>query len=463
MLVGEPAVQQSLLPAQQLRRILGLAFGLAFTFGMMIGVGILRLPGMVAAALGSPSLIILCWCIGGLYALMGAESVAEIATMYPEAGGLRVFARRAFGDLAGFVSGWVDWLTFVATIAYGAVTAIEFLAALGTPIAQWRRPAALLLLAIFFAMHAVGLRLSSALTTIASAAIGILLLALVVGCFLVEPVAHPAVGAATTLNPATMPVVAIAFAIAPAIRAILTAYDGWYAPIYTAEECVEPSRTLPRAIIGGTLAVMVLYVAINVALLRVLPVPVLAASVLPAADAAQRVLPHGSATLVTALSLLIVMSLINATTIAAPRILFSIAREGWIPQKAATVNRGGTPVVALAVTMIAASLMILTGSFNEIIALFAVLVLLNYIGTFLAVFVLRWRYPLVTRPYKAVGYPVSTAVVLLGSFAFLVAAVVEDWRSAVTAVVFLSMCVPAYALAAKTRRASLAQIAADRG
>jgi basic amino acid/polyamine antiporter, APA family len=450
-------------PARQLHRILGLGFGLAFAFGTMVGVGILRLPGMVAGAVGSPALIILCWTIGGLYALMGADSVAELATMYPEAGGLRVFSRRAFGDLAGFVSGWIDWLSCTATIAYGAVTAIEFAATLWSPVAQWQRPAAIAVLGVFGALHAVGLRLGGGLTTIASAAIGILLLALVIGCFLIEPVAQPAVAAVTTVNLEQMSWAAIPFAVAPAMRAILTAYDGWYAPIYTAEECVDTSRTLPRAIVGGTLVVMALYVAINVALLRVLPVPVLATSVLPAADAAQAVLPHGSATLITVLSLLIVLSLINATSIMAPRVLFSLAREGWIPQKAAMVNRGGTPVVALAATMAGASLMILTGSFNEIISLFAVVVLLNYIATFLAVFALRRRYLGATRPYRALGYPVSTAIVLVGSVAFLATAVVEDWRSAVTAVVFLSMCVPAYALAARSRRVSSGPIAVTRG
>ena len=84
--------------ARPLRRILGLGFGLAFTFGTMVGVGILRLPGTVAAAAASPTLIIICWCVGALYALMGAVSVSELAAMYPEAGGFRVYARRAFGD-----------------------------------------------------------------------------------------------------------------------------------------------------------------------------------------------------------------------------------------------------------------------------------------------------------------------------------------------------------------------------
>jgi len=100
--------------------------------------------------------------------------------------------------------------------------------------------------------------------------------------------------------------------------------------------------------------------------------------------------------------------------------------------------------------------MILTGTFNQLIALFAVLILLYYIAAFLAVLVLRHRAPQVLRPYRAFGYPVTTFVVLLGSIGFLAAALLEDWRSGVTALIFLSLCVPAYALAARSRRDRMA-------
>src|ERR1700691_693137 len=106
------------IPARPLRRILGLGFGLALVFGTMVGVGILRLPGMVAAALGDRTLIMLTWTVGGLFALMGAVSVAELAAMFPEAGGFRIYARRAFGEGVGFAVGWLDWLVGVATIAF---------------------------------------------------------------------------------------------------------------------------------------------------------------------------------------------------------------------------------------------------------------------------------------------------------------------------------------------------------
>src|ERR1700683_64092 len=109
-----------------LQRILGLGFGLAMVFGTMVGVGILRLPGTVAAALGDRTLIMIAWGLGGLYALLGAVAVAELAAMIPEAGGFRVYARRAFGEGVGFAVGWVDWLTSVASLAYVAVTTVAF-------------------------------------------------------------------------------------------------------------------------------------------------------------------------------------------------------------------------------------------------------------------------------------------------------------------------------------------------
>jgi APA family basic amino acid/polyamine antiporter len=219
-----------------------------------------------------------------------------------------------------------------------------------------------------------------------------------------------------------------------------------------AEENTDPARTLPRAIIGGTFLVVALYLVINLAMLRVLPLPVLAASQLPAADAARAILPRGGAELVTVISLLTVLSLLNNILLAAPRVLFAIGRDGLITEKAAIVSRGGTPRIALALTSAAVVLVILTGSFDQIIALSAVLFLIYYSAAFLSVFVLRYRLPDLARPYKAWGYPFSTAIVLAGSIAFLVAAIAEDPRSGIIAAAFLASCAPAYAWLVRNRR-----------
>jgi APA family basic amino acid/polyamine antiporter len=436
--------------------ILGLGFSLALAFGSTVGVGILRLPGTVAAALGDPTLIMLMWLVGGLYALMGAVAVAELAAMIPETGGFRVYARRAFGEGVGFAVGWVDWLSNVAALAYVAITAVTFFGALWPGATYYPRAAAIAILAVFTAMHWMGLRIGSSLTAIISTAIGLMLLILVAGCFLSAPaggaISTPLASSAA-LSPMSM---AMVFAVVPALRAVLAAYDGWYAPIYMAEENTRPTRILPRAIIGGTALVAALYLVINVAFLRVLPMSDLAASTLPAADAARIVLPSGGATFVTMIALLTMLSLLNNTLLVAPRILFGISRDGWLTERAALVSAGGTPRVALLFTSVFVVLVILSGSFEQIIALYAVLFLVCYVSAFLAVFALRRSEPSLARPYRALGYPFSTAVVLLGSVVFLVAAVAEDHRSGLTAAVFIASCVPAYALLSRRRRLRLA-------
>jgi basic amino acid/polyamine antiporter, APA family len=436
-----------------LQKILGLGFGLALAFGTVVGVGILRLPGTVAAALGDRTLIMACWIAGGIYALMGAVAVAELAAMIPETGGFRVYARRAFGEGIGFAVGWVDWLCSVAALAYVAVTAVTFLGALWPAALDYPQANAALLIAAFTAIHWAGLRLGSSLTAVICSAIGLLLMGLVAACFLATPVSDstqvPLPGAAASL-PAMS--VATLFAFVIALRAILTAYDGWYAPIYMAEENTNAVHTLPRAIIGGTLIVVALYLLINLALLRVMPLPVLAASPLPAADAARLVLPQGAAEVVTVLSLLTMLSLLNNVMLTAPRILFAIGRDGLLTGSTAVVSPGGTPRVALLATSTIVAMLVFTGTFEQLIALYAVLFLLLYITAFAAVFVLRRKYPDMPRPYRAFAYPVSTALVLVGSVAMLIAAVAEDPRSALIAAVFLAACAPAYAWSVRAHR-----------
>jgi len=447
---GETSMQHQPRP---LRRVLGLGFGLAMVFGSTVGVGILRLPGTVAAGFGDPTLIILAWIIGGVYALMGAVAVAELAAMIPVTGGFRVFAHRAFGEGVGFAIGWVDWLFNVAALAFASITAVTFLGQLWPAATVHPRLCAIAVLAVFTAMHWMGLRIGASLTALISTAIGLMFVVLIVACFMTEPVTSAAVtvaAPATTASPWTS--MALLLAAVPALRAVLTTYDGWYSAIYMAEESTNPARTLPRAIIGGALLVTALYVLINVALLRVLPLPALAASQLPVADAARVVLPGGGAELVTVLALLTVLSLINNVLLIAPRILFGIGRDGLLLRAAADVSDGGTPRGALLFTSAFATLVILSGTFEQIIALATVLFLTCYTSAFVAVFVLRRTDPTLLRPYRAFGYPWSTAIVLAGSLAFLVVAIAEDPRSGLVAGVFMACCVPAYAWLARSRR-----------
>ncbi len=434
-----------------LRRILGLGFGLAMVFGGTVGAGILRLPGTLAAALGDSPAILLFWLAGGLYALLGAVSVSELAAMLPQAGGFYVYARRAFGNGAGFLVGWSDWVNLTASLAYVSMTATAFLGALWPPAVPYARSGAVLIIALLTALQWAGLRIGSAITRFISVLIGLMMLILIAACFK-APAASA--GAPVALSAAELPLFSMATAavVVTALRAVLVTYDGWYSPIYLAEESTDPARTLPRAIIGGTLVLAVLYVLVNAAVLRVLPLPVLAGSQLPVADAARIVLPRGGAELVTGIALLTVLSLVNATLLMAPRILLAIGRDGLFTAKAAAVSAGGTPRVALGMSSAAAIALILSGTFDEIVALATVLFLVNYIAAYAAVFVLRRREPDLPRPYRAFGFPFTTGIVLSGCVLILIAAVVEEPRSGAAAALLLAACAPVYRWIALRRK-----------
>ena len=204
--------------------------------------------------------------------------------------------------------------------------------------------------------------------------------------------------------------------------------------------------------------VAAMYVIINIAILRVLPLPVLAASQLPAADAARVVLPRGGAELVTVISLLTVLSLVNAILLMTPRILLAIGRDGFFTEKAALVSAGGTPRVALAITSFGAAALIMSGTFEEIIAVAAVLFLLNYVSSYIALFVLRRKEPTTPRPYRAFGFPFTTLVVLVGCVLLWIAAILEDPRSGLFAALLLIACAPVYAWVARRRRLRLTAV-----
>ncbi len=438
-----------------LRRILGLGFGLAMVFGGTVGVGILRLPGTLAAALGDTHLIECFWIVGGVYALLGAAAVSELAAMMPQAGGFYVYARRAFGNGAGFTIGWSDWFNEVAALAYASITAVTFLGTLWPSANAYPQAGAVAILLAFTALHWVGLRLGSTLTRLISVAIGIMFLVLVTACLLAAPAARPAAPMPHTAVSLPLLSMGMLEVLVTALRAVFVTYDGWYSPIYLAEESTDPTRTLPRALIGGTVVVTALYVLINMAVLRVVPLPVLAVSALPAADAARVVLPHGGATWVTVISLLTVLSLINAMLLIAPRILLAMGRDGLFTERATVVSAGGTPRLALAISCAAAAALILSGTFEQIVALAAVLFLLNYISAYLALFVLRRRDPVAPRPYRVVGFPATTAIVLVGCLALLAAAVWEDRRSGMTVALVLAASAPLYAWISRRRRRSI--------
>jgi APA family basic amino acid/polyamine antiporter len=407
-------------------------------FGGTVGVGILRLPSTLAAQLGDAKLIVLFWVLGGLYALLGAMSVAELAAMMPTAGGFYVYARRAFGPGLGFVIGLADWLNEVSALAYAALTGAAFLAELWPQTLIPANLVASVFLLLFTVLHWSGIRLSGVLTRIISLSVGVMFIAVVIGCFLAPaaPTAAPmpvSLGTLGIIGPAVI-----------ALRSVFVAYDGWYSPVYMAEESTSPGQTLPRSIIGGAALVAVIYVLFNAAIVHALPISVLAASKLPAADAARLFLPNGGGTVVTVVSLLTVLSLINAIMLMTPRIILALGRDGLLARGTARVSAGGTPRVALAATSACAIGLVLWGSFDEIIAIAAVLFLMLYVSAYAALFVLRRREPSLPRPYRTFGFPATTLIVLAGCLALWVAAIFDDLKAALYAALLVIAWLPLY-------------------
>ncbi len=436
-----PAHTKRVQPRSPLVRILGLGFGVAVIFGGTVGVGILRLPGTIAGELRSFWLILAIWAAGALYALLGAISLSELGTAMPQAGGFYIYARRAFGPAVGFATGWADWLNNCAVVAYGAVTAAEYLGVLFAPLAAWPQAVALGLLVLFCGLHLVGLKLSSRIQQFTSSITALTFLLLAGACLLHAAPQIAAAGAGLRgigFWEKLVPMVA-------ALRAIVVTYDGWYEAIYFTEEDTDAAHHLPRAMIGGVPIVLALYLVMNLAFLHVLTIPTLAGSTLPAADAARIVFPAWGGRFVTVLSLLTLLSLMNAVLLGAPRILVAIGRDGLFTERAARVGAGGTPVTAMLLSAGMAGLLAASGRFDEIIAIAAILVAGMYAANYIAVFVLRAREPEMVRPFRAWGYPVTTALVLAGSVVFLVAAVHDDPVSAWRAAALLGLAVPVYA------------------
>jgi basic amino acid/polyamine antiporter, APA family len=427
--------------SQGLLRILGLGFGLAVIVGSTLGIGILRTPGLVAAQLSSPSAILAVWLVGGLYTLLGSVCFTELGTMLPQAGGYYVYARRAFGRTVGFAVGWTDWITYGFVLGYVSIAMGEFAAVLLPGLEGSFKLVAIAALVFFAALQCAGVRVSSRFQEATTALKFVAFLALVAACFVHAAASRPAAAAAEAVSGAGL------VGLVVALQSVVITYGGWQSALYFTEEDKDPVRNLPRAMIGGVSSVLVVYLLVNVALLAVLPVPTLARSTLPAADAAQAIFGERSGRVMTLLSLVSLPPLLNAILMIGTRILFAMGRDGFMPRAAASVNARGTPAVATLVTTAVAIVLVASGTFQQLVAVASVFLAVNYCVCALALFVLRAREPDLPRPFRTWGYPWSAVIVLLGATAFLGGVFWGDRKTAVIALVLLLVGLAVHAIA----------------
>lgn len=412
-----------------------------------VGSGIFTTTGFMARDLGEPILILGLWFVGGVLALTGAISYSELGSALPRVGGEYVYIRRAYGNLPAFLSGWTSFtLGFGAAIAAAAVGFAHYLGALlpeETQTVLSPRVSALLLVWVLTGIHLLGVeqggRLQRWLTIAKIGGIVALVIAGIgfgQGSFdhLEAPAQQPAAGVATAL-------VSLIF--------VIYAYSGWNAAGYIAGEIRDPGRNLPRAMIGGTLFILGLYLAVNLFYFYALPVEVLAEApvLLVAEKAASAALGPETAGLVVAVLCVSIAGATSSMIWAGPRVYFAMAQDGALPSFMKKTGAAGAPTTATLLQSAWISVLIFTGTFEELVVYSGVALALFGALAVGAVIVLRIREPDLERPYRVPLFPAVPLVFIATSLAIAGYTALEKPVEAAAAGVTVAVGIPFYFLA----------------
>jgi APA family basic amino acid/polyamine antiporter len=434
-------------PRGHLLKILGVTFGVAVGIGDMIGSGILRAPNLIAVSVPNAGWIIGLWVLGGLHAALTANVFTELGTALPRSGGGYIYAQRVFGDIGGLVVGWSSWLAFVAGTSSAAISFANFLPLLWPWASTHTAGVALALLIALLGANYVGLREGRALQELTSFIKALMLALFCIAAVVFVPKSQPlppALAAAPIFGWMT---------VVGAYQLVRGAYSGWDTPFYFGEELTDPGRDLPRMVFIGLGLTAALYLGVNGALLFALGVKGVASTPLPFTI----VIHHfgNIASIVFALTAMItVASCANANIMGGPRILYALGREGLLPDFFTSVNRGGTPTIAMILTALFCIGIALSGTFDLVFGLIGTMNAIGAIVIIAALFVLRRREPDLPRPYRAVLYPFLPVLALVLETAALVLYSAVDRVGLLFAVGLSLACIP-FALVARHGRIKL--------
>jgi len=462
----QPASPRAAPSAATLERRLGPLDAAAIIVSNVIGGGILFTPPQVAAAVPSPYWFLLAWVAGGALAFAGAMAYAELAALRPRAGGEYVYLRSAFGRLAAFLTGWTSFIAgFSGAIAASAVvlaayvgrfipaandeTALFVIPLPLVPLTFSRRAGvALCAIALMTFIHVRGVGPGRLITNVlAGLKVSALLIFIALGFSI-------GTGSAEHLVRAAGPVAGTGWLLA--LIPVMFTYSGWNAAAYVAEEIRDPGRNVPKALAIGTLAVIAIYVLLNVLFLYVLPVGDLAnvkGSVLDVV--ADGLLGTRAGDIMAAVSIVSIAASISAMTFAGPRVYYAMARDGVFFQSAARIHpRFHTPAISIVGQSIWSGLLVLSGGANALTSYTGFSVVLFAGVAVLALFVLRLREPDAPRPFKAIGYPVAPAFFAIASALIVANALYSDlvvpvrhgtaWGPAAAGLIVIGLGVPLY-------------------
>jgi APA family basic amino acid/polyamine antiporter len=420
--------------ASLLPRRLGLWSAVAVLVGTTIGSGIFRSPAGIADKLPGPIPFLSIWVVGGIFALCGALTLAEVAGAFPHTGGIYVFIRESWGRLTAFLFGWAE-LIIIRAAALGAISTTfseYFIRVLGydptlapySNYVHYVAAAAILLLAAF---NYVGMKWGSLvqnLTTLAKTGALLIIIVLALALGLPETGGH--------FTPAAPPESFTFARFGLALVSVLWVYDGWADVSFVAGEVKDPERNLPRVLIYGTLTIIALYMLANIAYLAVLPVDEIRYSKLVAADAAEKLMGAVGVAFVSVAVMVSTFGTLNGSVMTGARILFAMAADGLLFKPVATVHkRFQTPSVAIALEAGLGVLFVLLGTFEQLADAFVTAIVPFYALAVGSVFVLRRR-PDYRPPFRVPGYPVVPAIFIVATILLLGNAVVDQTSRAPT-------------------------------
>lgn len=445
--------------AADLTRGLGFSDCTLLIIGNMVGMGIFLTTGNVAEALPSPLLILIAWLVGGLFALAGALTYAELGAALPRAGGHYVYMREAYGPFFGFLDGWVSFaVAFPCSIAFMAMGLSKYLSYFSPVFASENIIAQITIPGITITLHGghfpalacilgltvvncLALRVGSITQNLLTALkiiclVGLTVLGLVSGKGAWSRFAWQAKG---VTGGSVLP------ALAGALIGVSFAYLGWDAATYMAAEARRAQRTIPRSLAAGTIIVTALYVLFNLALLYIVPAGQMRGSANVAQDAAALILGRAGAAITSAAIIVCILGAMNATIMIGPRIYYAMAKDGLFFSSLSYVHpRFKVPTTAIIVQGVWTCIIVVTGTFTGILiySVFAILVLST--ATAAAVFVLRARRPKLERPYRTWGYPLVPAIYCVGSLGILTRMLVHDPQQSAWSLVAVALGVPVY-------------------
>jgi APA family basic amino acid/polyamine antiporter len=433
----------------RLLQVLGMWFGIAAAVGNAIAAGIVRTPGDIAKSLPNAWLFIGVWIVGGLYALFGASSIAELSAAIPRSGGQYNFSRRALGDYAGFIVGWSDWLSTCGTAAAVAIVISEYSGHLFPVLRGHVQSLSVGIIFGFGILQWRGIRWGrGAQLSTAAIKTGAFLI-LVVACFMLGGPAHQA---AVNSN---LPALAIpsgwAFIVAVflGLQAVVYTVDGWDGIVYFGEEVREPGRDIPRAIFGSVFSIMGIYLLLNLVALYILPIKEIAGNNFVLGTVADRIFGNLGDPIIRSIMVISMLSCLNANQLFCTRTLYAMSCDGLFFRRASKVNAGGTPSLSLLLSTTVGALFVamafLRGhAFERIIAMLSFFFVANYTLTYTSLFALRRREPRMERPYRAWGYPWTTGIALTGSVLFLIGSIATDRENAPLALLMLVLSYPVF-------------------